>query len=106
MARYYSGRIHVGPRRPGYVQSGVNIYNGLGANWRLDEVSGSGLDSFGANTLTDNFTVTSSTGLVFPLARQFTAANSEYLSIADNAGTSTSRLLHGRIWTVSYLIRV
>ena len=61
---------------------------GLISNWRLDEVSGSALDSFGANTLTDNNTVTSATGNVFPLARQFTAANSEYLSIADNTSVS------------------
>ncbi|KKU57535.1 MAG: hypothetical protein UX80_C0014G0002, partial [Candidatus Amesbacteria bacterium GW2011_GWA2_47_11b] len=55
--------------------------------WKLDEVSGNRADSAGSNTLTDNATVTSKTGHL-NLAGQFTAANSEYLSITDNAALS------------------
>lgn len=61
---------------------------GLVEHWRLDEVSGAALPAYGANTLTDNATVTSNPGKISPLARQFTAANSEYFSIVDNAGLS------------------
>ena len=57
--------------------------------WKLDEVSGTRADSVIAtgNTLTDNNTVTSNPGKI-SLAGQFTGANSESLSIADNASLS------------------
>lgn len=55
--------------------------------WRLEEASGPRADSAGANTLTDNNTVTQGVGKV-GFAGQFTAANAEYLSIADNAALS------------------
>lgn len=61
---------------------------GLVACWSLDEASGTRTDSVGGNNLTDNNTVTQAVGKVSNAA-QFTAANSEYLSIADNASTST-----------------
>lgn len=56
---------------------------GLVAYWKLDEASGVAVDAWGVNHLTDNNTVTSGAGQV-GTARQFTAANLEYLSVADN----------------------
>ncbi len=56
--------------------------------WDLDEASGTRADSYGGNTLTDNNTVASATGLVGNAA-DFEADNSEYLSHADNASLST-----------------
>ena len=56
---------------------------GLVAYWRLDETSGSRLDSSGnGHTLTDNNTVTSGAGKV-GTAAVFTRASSERLSRAD-----------------------
>lgn len=56
----------------------------LAAFWKLEEASGSRLDSVGSNTLTDVNTVTQAAGILGNAA-QFLIANSEYLSIADNA---------------------
>lgn len=64
------------------------LYNSLVAFWELDEASGNRADSIGSNTLTDTNTVTSNTGLVYPLAAEFTAANAERLTIGDNAALS------------------
>lgn len=50
--------------------------------WKLDETSGTRLDTIGDNDLTDNNTVLSGTGLV-DTAADFESTNSEYLSIAD-----------------------
>lgn len=61
---------------------------GLVAAWNIDESSGSRADSFGANILTDVNTVTGATGPDGAGASQFTAANSESLSSADNAALS------------------
>lgn len=55
--------------------------------WALEEASGNRADSHGANTLTDNNTVTQAVGKIGNAA-QFTAANSESLSCADNADLS------------------
>lgn len=66
------------------------LKNDLVAYWKLDEASGSRADAVGANTLTDVNTVTGNPGPsgALPLASQFTAVNSEYLTIADNAALS------------------
>jgi hypothetical protein len=64
------------------------LVDDLKAFWSLDEASGSRADSHSSNTLTDNNTVTQAAGLVGNAAK-FTAANSETLSIADNADVST-----------------
>jgi hypothetical protein len=62
---------------------------GVVEHWALSEASGAGLASIsGANGLTDNNTVTSAAGKVYGTARQFTAANSESLSVADNEALS------------------
>lgn len=63
------------------------LQSGLVAFWKLDEVSGVRNDSVGANHLTDNNTVTQAVGKVGNAA-QFTTANSESLSIVDNAALS------------------
>jgi hypothetical protein len=53
--------------------------------WALDEASGSRNGSIASQTLTDNNTVTSDTGVVYSTAADFTRANSEYLSRASEA---------------------
>lgn len=65
----------------------MGLSTNLVAGWTLGEASGSRADSVGANTLTDNNTVTQATGKVGDAA-QFTSTNNESLSIADNADLS------------------
>lgn len=48
--------------------------------WALDEASGNALSSHGSHDLTDNNTVTATTGPDGSGARQFTAANTEFFS--------------------------
>ncbi len=62
--------------------------DGLVVYWSLEETSGIRVDSKGSNNLTDNNTVTSAAGVIGTGAF-FTAANLEYLSIADNTDVST-----------------
>jgi hypothetical protein len=64
------------------------LLNGLVAFWKLDEASGTRNDSVGSNHLTDNNTVTQAAGKSGNAA-QFTSANNESLSIADNTDLST-----------------
>jgi len=71
----------------------ATLTDGLVSYWPLDEESGTRVDIVGTNDLTDNNTVgfASVTGPPnFPAgkAASFVAANSEYLSIADNASVS------------------
>lgn len=61
---------------------------GLVAYWSLDEMSGTRVDSFSSNDLTDNNTVGYTTGKIGNAA-SFVSGNAEYLSIADNAEVST-----------------
>jgi hypothetical protein len=62
-----------------YGAAGNGLLNALIAFWPGDEVSGNALDAHtNALHLTDTNTVTSNPGLVYALARQYTAANSEY----------------------------
>jgi len=70
-----------------YQYASPVLRNNLMAFWSLEEASGNRADAHGSNTLADNNTVTSNTGKV-GTAAQFTATNSEYLSIADNAALS------------------
>src|SRR3990167_8248201 len=60
----------------------------LMAYFKLDEASGTRVDSKSTNDLTDNNTVTQAVGKVANAA-QFTSANSEYLSIGDTLDLST-----------------
>jgi hypothetical protein len=66
------------------VLGGNTLPGSLVSYWTLNESSGTRLDSVGSNHLTDNNTVTAAVGIVGN-AGQFTAANTESLSIADNA---------------------
>lgn len=68
-----------------WFDDGSDLANSLTAYWKLNEASGARADSVGSNTLTDNNTVTSTTGRVYALAADFLTANSEYLSVASNA---------------------
>lgn len=70
-----------------YVAPGM--HTSLQVYWLLGEASGTRADSHGANNLSDNNTVTQAAGIQGNAA-QFTAANSEYLSIADNAALSVA----------------
>jgi hypothetical protein len=63
------------------------ITDNLVAYWKMEEASGSRASEVNSHTLADNNTVTQATGKLGNAA-QFTAANSEYLSIADNADVS------------------
>ena len=68
------------------VNPAITLKKGLQAAWNLTEASGDRADSYGAETLTDNNTVTGTTGPAsFVNASYFTAANSESLSHADDA---------------------
>jgi len=70
------------------LSSSSPLLTSLISYWALDETSGTRLDSHGSNHLTDNNTVTQNTGKIGNAA-QFTSANSEFLSVADNALLST-----------------
>lgn len=76
----------VGVGRP-TAAAGSPLLTGLVSYWKLDEASGSAVDSHGSNTLTDVNTVGTATGKVGN-ARLFVPANAECLSIADNASLS------------------
>jgi len=66
------------PSAGGYPTSNLISY------WKLDEASGTRVDSAGTNNLTDNNTVGSATGIIGNAA-SFVAASSQYLSCASNA---------------------
>lgn len=75
-------------RRPIVAGATEPLLTGLVAYWALEEASGTRVDATGrGNDLADNNTVTQTTGKVGNAAL-FTAANSEYLSHADNADLS------------------
>lgn len=74
---------------PPYPQ---RIMRGLLSYWPLTEASGSRADIWGGQTLTDNATVTAGTAATGWLRTSslFTAANSEWLSLADNTAMSVN----------------
>lgn len=63
----------------------------LKAYWKLDEASGNGVDSKGANTLTDNGSVTSAAGKIGN-ARGFDSAAVRYFSRGDTADLSAGNV--------------
>lgn len=65
----------------------MSLLTNLVAHWKLNEASGTRFDSHGSNDLTDNNTVTSSTGKLGDAA-SFASASFEYLSRSDNADLS------------------
>ena len=69
----------------------ANLLTDLVAYWPMEETSGTRFDVVGSNDLTDNNTVTSAAG-IRGNAAQFTAANEEYFSLADNADVSMGDL--------------
>lgn len=70
----------------------------LAAYWKLDEASGTRVDSYSnAQDLTDNNTVTSTAGKQGNAAR-FAVANSEYLSRGDSATLSVSSSFSFAFW--------
>jgi hypothetical protein len=56
--------------------------------WPLDETSGTRFDSAGTNNLTDNNSVGSALGKVYPLAAQFTATNQSLSNSSVTIGTT------------------
>ncbi len=70
------------------VVSSVNLARDLKAFWKLDEVSGTRVDSVGSNDLADNNTVTQADGKLGKAA-QFVKAQLESLSIPDNIDLSS-----------------
>jgi len=64
------------------------LHVGLQSYWKLDESSGTATDAHSTNHLSDVNTVTGNPGKV-GTSRQFTYANSEYLSIPSNASLQT-----------------
>jgi hypothetical protein len=73
------------------------LLNSLISYWKLDETSGTRVDSAGSNNLTDNNTVGSATGKIGNAA-SFVAANSEYLSVADNATLDLTTAMTISLW--------
>lgn len=88
MPTQQQSRVVLRRNRAWYLDSANPLAASLVAYWPLDEISGNRRDLVGGNTLTDNNTVTSAPGVYYPSAAQFTFANSESLSIADNAALS------------------
>lgn len=64
--------------------------------WKLEETSGTRVDSHGTNDLTDNNTVTSATGKI-NTAASFANASNEYLSHTDNTDLSLGDI----DWTIA-----
>lgn len=69
-------------------QAQSSLLTGLVHYWTLDEASGTRADSVGGATLTDNNTVTSTTG-VHGSAASVISGNSEYLSVTSFSLPST-----------------
>lgn len=70
---------------------GARLRQGLVSYWPLDEAADTRRDAYGSLTLTDNNTVTGNPGPspYLPLASQFTAATTEYLSRSVSSGPLT-----------------
>lgn len=83
----------------GDVGSRTEVYDSsFEGSWTLKETSGTRTDSTSnSNDLNDNNTVTSATGQINGAA-DFTAANSEYLSRADNASLSITGDITYSFW--------
>src|SRR6056300_583443 len=80
---------------PFYDQFTVVSKEDLVSFWKLDEASGTRVDAFGSNDLTDNNTVgqaTSLTGVPYTEGADFERGNTEYLSITDASQSGLSPL--------------
>ena len=69
------------------VKNDANLSTSLVSYWELEESSGTRVDSHGSDDMTDNNTVTSTTGKQGNAA-VFVAANTEFLDSADSAALS------------------
>jgi len=75
---------------PGAAAAGNGLLNNLIAYWPGNEANGNLLDLHtNGITLVDNNTVTSAAGLVYPTARQYTAANHEFFNLNADLFLST-----------------
>lgn len=79
------GFAQLGTRLSGYLlealgSQGSTLLNGLVSYWKLDELSGTRVDSVGSNNLTDNNTVGAVLRGPSGTVASFVGANSEYLS--------------------------
>lgn len=76
----------------------MSLNDDLVAYWKLNEESGTRVDSVGSNDLADNNTVLYGTGKIGNAA-DFEDTQSEFLDIADNADLSTGDIdFSGSIW--------
>ena len=66
----------------------MSLATNLAVSWELTEASGNATDSVGSETLTDNNSVSSDTGVVYSTARKFVRTSSQYLSRTDDATLS------------------
>lgn len=64
------------------------ILDNIVSYWKMDDVSGNALDSYGSNNLTDTNTVGTGTGIIHS-ARDFEQGSSEYFTIASNSTLQT-----------------
>jgi hypothetical protein len=91
--------LSVSPIKPwrtvGPFSGHATLTSGLVSYWKLNEESGDRADSVGSNTLTDNNTVASATGMRGNAA-SFVSANTEYLS-----GTTPPAFVTGTARTLS-----
>lgn len=71
------------------------LLTGLVSYWKMDETSGNRADSADSNTLVDNNTVTSGTGIINNAA-SFNRTNNEYFTRADSNLSYNST--NGRTW--------
>lgn len=96
LANVSTGLVAVGsPRAPAVALVGAPVgidyvrRYGVVEHWAGNEASGARLASISsANDMTAVNAPTSAAGLVYPTARQYTAASSQYHSLADNAAVS------------------
>lgn len=65
------------------------LKNSLVSVWQLNESSGNAIDSYGSNTLIDNGTVGSNSGVI-GTARDFEFNNSEYFSMTSNSSVEVA----------------
>lgn len=87
---------------PASISGNALLTTSLTSYYAMEEASGNRADSHGTNTLTDNNTVASGTGILGTGA-DFEFANSEYLSITDAAQTGFDNLTNA---SFSYWVKL
>lgn len=73
-------------------QGSSSLAQSIVAYWKLDEASGARNDSKSSHHLTDNNTVASATGLLYPRAADFDAASNESLTVASSAALQAGNI--------------